>query len=213
MASSCSRPSEPPKRPTEVRGRRRSQGGEHLGTSAWCTARSRTLFSRSARASPWCTRAHHEVHEGAFRDWGYQVAKGMFRRGRDRRRPVVQDSEGNPARHRGSKTRSPTSRLQQVLTRPKSSTSSRRSTERRLPERRARRAGRRHRHRPGGNINYLSGHAIFEATTAPRPSTPTRQGEPRLRDSLAEMMLRHLKWNEAADLIIKGLDKPSAART
>ena len=60
---------------------------------------------------------------------------------------------------------------------------------------------------PGGNINYLTGHAIFEAThgTAPKyagkdmvnPGSVVLSGE---------MMLRHLGWIEAADLILKGLN-------
>jgi isocitrate dehydrogenase len=67
---------------------------------------------------------------------------------------------------------------------------------------------------PGGNINYVSGHAIFEAThgTAPKyadkdvvnPGSVTLSGE---------MMLRHLGWTEAADLIIKGLDGAIGAKT
>jgi isocitrate dehydrogenase len=67
---------------------------------------------------------------------------------------------------------------------------------------------------PGGNINYVSGHAIFEAThgTAPKyagldkvnPGSVTLSGE---------MMLRHLGWNEAADLIIKGIDGAIGAKT
>ena len=49
--------------------------------------------------------------EGAFRDWGYEVAKAVLRRRRDRRRPVVQDP-GRQARrrHRDQGSRSPTSR-------------------------------------------------------------------------------------------------------
>jgi isocitrate dehydrogenase len=60
---------------------------------------------------------------------------------------------------------------------------------------------------PGGNINYVTGHAIFEAThgTAPKyagkdvvnPGSVVLSGE---------MMLRYLGWSEAADLILKGLN-------
>ncbi|HBQ77390.1 MAG TPA: NADP-dependent isocitrate dehydrogenase [Exiguobacterium sp.] len=60
---------------------------------------------------------------------------------------------------------------------------------------------------PGANINYMTGHAIFEAThgTAPKyagldkvnPSSVILSGE---------MMFRHLGWNEAADLIIKSME-------
>ena len=61
---------------------------------------------------------------------------------------------------------------------------------------------------PGGNINYVTGHAIFEAThgTAPKYAEPG-QGQPRLASSSrGEMMLRYLGWTEAADLILKGLN-------
>ncbi len=61
---------------------------------------------------------------------------------------------------------------------------------------------------PGANINYMTGHAIFEAThgTAPKyagldkvnPSSVILSGE---------MMFRHLGWNEAADLIIQSMEK------
>ena len=60
---------------------------------------------------------------------------------------------------------------------------------------------------PGGNINYVTGHAIFEAThgTAPKyagkdmvnPGSVVLSGE---------MMLRHLGWVEAADLVLRGLN-------
>jgi len=67
---------------------------------------------------------------------------------------------------------------------------------------------------PGGNINYDTGHAIFEAThgTAPKyagldkvnPGSVTLSGE---------MMLRHLGWTEAADLVVKGIDGAIGAKT
>ncbi|MCI3925127.1 NADP-dependent isocitrate dehydrogenase [Paenibacillus sp. TRM 82003] len=67
---------------------------------------------------------------------------------------------------------------------------------------------------PGANINYVSGHAIFEAThgTAPKyagldvvnPGSVTLSGV---------MMLEHLGWQEAADLIYKGMEKTIADKT
>ena len=67
---------------------------------------------------------------------------------------------------------------------------------------------------PGGNINYETGHAVFEAThgTAPKyagkgvinPGSVILSGE---------MMLRHLGWNEAADLVIKGIEAAIASKT
>ena len=67
---------------------------------------------------------------------------------------------------------------------------------------------------PGANINYVTGHAIFEAThgTAPKyagkdvinPSSVILSGE---------MMLRYMGWTEAADLILKGLDATIRQKT
>src|SRR3954464_534957 len=66
---------------------------------------------------------------------------------------------------------------------------------------------------PGGNINYLSGHAIFEAThgTAPKYANQDKVNPGSVILS-GEMMLEHLGWNEAADLIIKGIDRAIAAK-
>ncbi len=67
---------------------------------------------------------------------------------------------------------------------------------------------------PGGNINYLTGHAIFEAThgTAPKYANQDRVNPGSVILS-GEMMLRHLGWSEAADRIIRGMDGAIAART
>jgi isocitrate dehydrogenase len=60
---------------------------------------------------------------------------------------------------------------------------------------------------PGGNINYLTGHAIFEAThgTAPKYADQDMVNPGSVVLS-GEMMLRYLGWTEAADLILKGLN-------
>ncbi|MBS1961279.1 MAG: NADP-dependent isocitrate dehydrogenase [Bdellovibrionales bacterium] len=60
---------------------------------------------------------------------------------------------------------------------------------------------------PGGNINYVTGHAIFEAThgTAPKYANLDKVNPGSVILS-GEMMLRFMGWNEAADLIIKGMD-------
>ncbi len=60
---------------------------------------------------------------------------------------------------------------------------------------------------PGGNINYMTGHAVFEAThgTAPKYANLDKVNPGSLILS-GEMMLRYLGWNEAADLIIRGMD-------
>jgi len=60
---------------------------------------------------------------------------------------------------------------------------------------------------PGGNINYITGHAIFEAThgTAPKYANLDRVNPGSVVLS-GEMMFRYLGWDAAADLIIKGLN-------
>jgi isocitrate dehydrogenase len=67
---------------------------------------------------------------------------------------------------------------------------------------------------PGGNINYVSGHAIFEAThgTAPKYANQDKVNPGSVILS-GEMMLRYMGWTEAADLIIKGLDAAIASKT
>jgi isocitrate dehydrogenase len=66
---------------------------------------------------------------------------------------------------------------------------------------------------PGANINYVTGHAVFEAThgTAPRYAGQDKVNPGSLILS-GEMMLRHLGWDEAADLIIRGLERTIAQR-
>ncbi|MCI7643381.1 MAG: NADP-dependent isocitrate dehydrogenase [Lentisphaeria bacterium] len=61
---------------------------------------------------------------------------------------------------------------------------------------------------PGANINYLSGHAIFEAThgTAPKYANLDKVNPSSLALS-GEMMFRHLGWVEAADLINQGIER------
>ncbi|MCC6781865.1 MAG: NADP-dependent isocitrate dehydrogenase, partial [Planctomycetes bacterium] len=67
---------------------------------------------------------------------------------------------------------------------------------------------------PGGNINYVTGHAIFEAThgTAPKYADQDKVNPGSVILS-GEMMFRHLGWNEAADLIIRGMNGAIAAKT
>ena len=67
---------------------------------------------------------------------------------------------------------------------------------------------------PGGNINYDSGHAIFEAThgTAPKYANLDRVNPGSVILS-GEMMLRHMGWTEAADLVIAGMDGAIGAKT
>src|SRR5437016_5596627 len=67
---------------------------------------------------------------------------------------------------------------------------------------------------PGGNINYVTGHAVFEAThgTAPKYANQDKVNPGSVILS-GEMMLRHMGWGEAADLVVKGMDGAISAKT
>ncbi|HSM12881.1 MAG TPA: NADP-dependent isocitrate dehydrogenase [Thermoanaerobaculia bacterium] len=67
---------------------------------------------------------------------------------------------------------------------------------------------------PGGNINYDTGHAVFEAThgTAPKYADLDKVNPGSVVLS-GEMMLRFMGWTEAADLVLKGMDGAIGART
>ena len=64
---------------------------------------------------------------------------------------------------------------------------------------------------PGGNINYVTGHAVFEATHG---TAPKYAGQDKVNPGSVilsgELMLRHMGWTEAADLIVKGLESAIA---
>ncbi len=66
---------------------------------------------------------------------------------------------------------------------------------------------------PGANINYMTGMAIFEAThgTAPKYAGMDKVNPSSLALS-GEMLLRHLGWNEAADLVIRGIEKAISSK-
>jgi isocitrate dehydrogenase len=67
---------------------------------------------------------------------------------------------------------------------------------------------------PGGNINYDSGHAVFEAThgTAPKYANQDKVNPGSVVLS-GEMMLRYMGWTEAAELVLKGMDGAIGAKT
>jgi isocitrate dehydrogenase len=67
---------------------------------------------------------------------------------------------------------------------------------------------------PGGNINYTSGHAVFEAThgTAPKYADKDMVNPGSVILS-GEMMFRYLGWHQAADRIIQGMEGAIAAKT
>jgi isocitrate dehydrogenase len=66
---------------------------------------------------------------------------------------------------------------------------------------------------PGGNINYITGHAIFEATHG---TAPKYAGQDKVNPGSVilsgVMMLEYMGWQEAADLILKGLEGAIAAK-
>jgi isocitrate dehydrogenase len=66
---------------------------------------------------------------------------------------------------------------------------------------------------PGGNINYVTGHAVFEAThgTAPKYADLDRVNPGSVVLS-GEMMLRHMGWGEAADRVIRGMEGAIASK-
>ena len=66
---------------------------------------------------------------------------------------------------------------------------------------------------PGGNINYMTGHAVFEAThgTAPKYAD-LDQVNPGSVVLSGEMMLRYLGWDEAAEAILRGMDGAIASK-
>jgi isocitrate dehydrogenase len=67
---------------------------------------------------------------------------------------------------------------------------------------------------PGGNINYVTGHAVFEATHG---TAPKYAGQDKVNPGSVilsgEMMLRYMGWAEAADRIVKGLNGAIGAKT
>jgi len=152
--------------------------------------------------------------EGGFRDWGYQVAKEFFGAVEIDGGPWCKIPEGKPGAGLVIKDAIADIALQQVLTRPEDfdvlATLNLNGDY--LSDALAAQVGGIG-IAPGGNINYITGHAIFEAThgTAPKyagkdmvnPGSVVLSGE---------MMLRHLGWIEAADLILKGLNGAIATK-
>ena len=123
--------------------------------------------------------------EGAFRDWGYKIAKEYLRRRRDRRRAVVQDS-GREARrrhrHQGRDRRHHAAAGADAARRVRRHRDA--ESERRLPVRRAGRAGRRHRHRAGRQhqLRHRPRRLRGDARHGAEVHEP-RQGESRARSS------------------------------
>jgi isocitrate dehydrogenase len=152
--------------------------------------------------------------EGAFRDWGYQVAKDFYGAEEIDGGPWCRIPAGKPGAGLLIKDAIADITLQQVLTRPDEfdviATPNLNGDY--LSDALAAQVGGIG-IAPGGNINYVTGHAVFEAThgTAPKYADQDRVNPGSVILS-GEMMLRHLGWNEAADLVIKGMDGAIAAK-
>jgi isocitrate dehydrogenase len=152
--------------------------------------------------------------EGSFRDWGYQVAKDFFGAVEIDGGPWCRIPDGKPGAGVVIKDAIADITLQQVLTRPDEfdviATPNLNGDY--LSDALAAQVGGIG-IAPGGNINYVTGHAVFEAThgTAPKYANQDKVNPGSVILS-GEMMLRHLNWIEAADLVVKGMDGAIGAR-
>ena len=165
--------------------------------------------------------------EGAFRDWGYAAAERLFgsqvytwaqwERAQKARGAEAADQEQKAALKAGAlliKDAIADITLQQVLTRPEDfdviATLNLNGDY--LSDALAAQVGGIG-IAPGGNINYVTGHAIFEAThgTAPKYANLDKVNPGSVVLS-GEMMFRYLGWPEAADLILKGLKGAIASK-
>jgi len=152
--------------------------------------------------------------EGAFRDWGYQIAKQFFGAVEIDGGPWCRIPDGKPGAGIVIKDAIADITLQQVLTRPDEfdviATPNLNGDY--LSDALAAQVGGIG-IAPGGNINYVTGHAIFEAThgTAPKYANQDKVNPGSVILS-GEMMLRHLGWPEAADLVVQGMDRAISAK-
>ena len=152
--------------------------------------------------------------EGAFRDWGYKVAKDFYGAVEIDGGPWCKIPEGKPGAGMIIKDAIADITLQQVLTRPDEfdviATLNLNGDY--LSDALAAQVGGIG-IAPGGNINYVTGHAVFEATHGTAPKyTNLNKVNPGSVILSGEMMFRHLGWTEAADLIVKGMDGAISAR-
>ncbi len=147
--------------------------------------------------------------EGAFRDWGYQVARDFFGAVALDGGPWHVIPEGKPGAGLVIKDAIADAFLQQILLRPKDydvvATPNLNGDY--LSDALAAQVGGIG-IAPGANINYVTGHAIFEATHG---TAPKYAGQDKVNPGSVilsgEMMLRYLGWTEAADLILRALEK------
>ena len=152
--------------------------------------------------------------EGAFRDWAYALAKREFGAAEIDGGPWCRIPEGKPGVGIVIKDSIADITLQQVLTRPAEfdviATLNLNGDY--LSDALAAQVGGIG-IAPGGNINYISGHAIFEATHGTAPKYANKDVvNPGSVVLSGEMMFRYLGWAEAADLILKGLNGAIGSR-
>jgi isocitrate dehydrogenase len=153
--------------------------------------------------------------EGAFRDWGYQVAKDSFGAELLDGGPWMKIPAGKPGAGLVIKDSIADITLQQVLTRPEDfdviATLNLNGDY--LSDALAAQVGGIG-IAPGANINYITGHAIFEAThgTAPKYANLDKVNPSSVLLS-GVMMFEYLGWKEAADLIENGIKTAIAAKT
>jgi isocitrate dehydrogenase len=146
--------------------------------------------------------------EGAFRDWGYELAQREFGATELDGGPWCKIPDGRRGAGLIIKDAIADITLQQVLTRPKDfdviATLNLNGDY--LSDALAAQVGGIG-IAPGGNINYMTGHAIFEATHGTAPKYANKDVvNPGSVVLSGEMMLRYMGWHEAADLIFRGLN-------
>jgi isocitrate dehydrogenase len=153
--------------------------------------------------------------EGGFRDWGYKVAREFYGAQEIDGGPWCKIPDGKPGGGIVIKDVIADAFLQQILTRPAEydvvATPNLNGDY--ISDALAACVGGIG-IAPGANINYVTGHAIFEATHG---TAPKYAGQDKVNPGSVilsgEMMLRHMKWNEAADLVIKGMEGAITAKT
>ncbi len=153
--------------------------------------------------------------EGAFRDWAYQIARAEFGAVELDHGPWCVIPEGLPGAGIVIKDVIADAFLQQILTRPADydviATTNLNGDY--ISDALAACVGGIG-IAPGGNLNCVTGHAVFEATHG---TAPKYAGQDKVNPGSVilsgEMMLRHLGWNEAADLVVAGVTGAISART
>ncbi|MGH8109856.1 MAG: isocitrate dehydrogenase (NADP(+)) [Arenimonas sp.] len=152
--------------------------------------------------------------EGGFRDWGYQVAKDFYGAVELDGGPWMIIPEGKPGAGLIIKDAIADAFLQQILLRPAEydvcATLNLNGDY--LSDALAAQVGGIG-IAPGANINYVTGHAVFEAThgTAPKYAGLDKVNPGSVILS-GEMMLRYMGWTEAADMLISSMDKAIASK-